>query len=214
MGDSTFIAIVLFQSARVPEPQLEFGVWASPSLRRLGIFLCLAALRLHPSGSFGGSSHLPSCPPTMTPYPPPRRRRRPSPSLSFIVCLPLSISPCRITPSPHSSWRLAITAYLLSVSLSLSPSSPSPSYLSGNIGSAVRCLGLRQPVSTPKCFPAPRLPVCPARATSWSDNFPRQGNSLTNFQPAGVNRNRRREQTPSAQTVSALPLPMLNIESP
>lgn len=173
------------------------------------MFLCLPALRLHPSRSFGGSSHLPSCPPTMTPSP----SRRPSPSLSFIVCLPLSISPCRITPSPHSSWRLAITAYLLSVSLSLSPSSPSP-YLSGNIGSSVRCLGLRQPVSNPKCFPAPRLPVCPARATSWSDNFPHQGNSRTNFQPAGVNRNRRREQTPSAQTVSALPLLMLNIESP
>lgn len=41
----------------------------------------------------------------------------PSPSLSFIVCLPLSISPCSITLSPHSSWRLAITAYLLSLPL-------------------------------------------------------------------------------------------------
>lgn len=46
---------------------LEFRGWISPSLRQLSVFLCLPALQLHSSRSFRSSSHLPSCPPTMTP---------------------------------------------------------------------------------------------------------------------------------------------------
>lgn len=130
---------------------LEFCSWISPSLRQLSVFLCLPALQLHSSRSFRSSSHLPSCPPTMTPSL--------SVSIPLFHCLFTSLHQ---SVQHHSFPSLVLATGNNSLS-SLSPSSPSP-YLSGYIESSVRCLGLRQPVSYSKCFLA-FASVCPSACT-------------------------------------------------
>lgn len=120
-------------------------------------FFCLLTLNslLTHLLSFCSSSYLLLCPLTMTL----------SPSLPPTVCLNPSLSlSVYLSPSPmqhhsfssgnelfclrsaslsHSSSRLAITAYLLSLP---------PPYFAGYIRSTVRCLGLWQPVSYSKWF--------------------------------------------------------------
>lgn len=122
---------------------LEFRNWISPSLRQLPVFLCLPATQLHSSRSFVLQQQpfaILSSNNDSFPLPP-------SVSIPLFHCLFTSLHQ---SVQHHSFPSLVLATGNNSLS-SLSSSPPSP-YLSGYIGSSVRCLGLRQPVSYFKCF--------------------------------------------------------------